>query len=305
MELERIVGSIVQEERAQPFVLDVETGRFAVGRYMPPEAGLSTLSVIQRQRLAQRVAEMAGVGFAQVRLGQYQCPSCGQWVEATPEAWGDGRCQACTPPPTLPKAAEPASTAPPEAAAPAAPSTPAEAPQPATPPHVVKIIEPPEPKAPKLSPATERAEASESVDRQDLIEKAIRIATEAHQGQRDKSGAPYILHPLRLMARMETPEAQMAAVLHDVVEDSAWTLEALRREGFPEEVVAAVEYLTRRTEETYEAFIERAAQHPLARQVKRADLEDNMDVRRLGRLTGKDFARLERYLHAWRRLGDH
>ncbi|NBC19329.1 MAG: HD domain-containing protein [Bacteroidetes bacterium] len=135
-----------------------------------------------------------------------------------------------------------------------------------------------------------------------LLERAIAIALEAHAGQTDKAGAPYILHPLRLMDRMTTPAAQMAAVLHDVVEDSDWTLEALRDEGFPDEVIDAVEGLTRRDGETYMAFIERAAQHPIARVVKQADLEDNLDVRRLATVSEKDRERLDQYLRALRRL---
>lgn len=135
-----------------------------------------------------------------------------------------------------------------------------------------------------------------------LLERAIAIALEAHAGQTDKAGAPYILHPLRLMHRMTTPTEQMAAVLHDVVEDSDWTLAALREEGFPDEVIEAVEGLTRRDGETYMAFIERAAHHPVARAVKQADLEDNLDVRRLTTVSEKDRDRLDRYLRALRRL---
>lgn len=134
------------------------------------------------------------------------------------------------------------------------------------------------------------------------LEKAILIAGQAHQGQKDKAGAPYILHPLRMMLQMETETEQIVAVLHDVVEDTAWTLEGLRREGFSEEVIAAVDCLTRRTDESYEAFIERARGNPIARQVKLADLADNMDMRRIGVLTDKDTARFKRYHQAWVRL---
>jgi (p)ppGpp synthase/HD superfamily hydrolase len=134
------------------------------------------------------------------------------------------------------------------------------------------------------------------------LEEAIRIAAEAHRGQRDRAGAPYVLHPLRVMLRMDTDAGRMAAILHDVVEDSAWTLDDLRARGFPAEVVEAVDRLTRRPGEPYDDAVERAAAHPLARRVKVADLEDNLDLRRLDRLDGRDVARLERYLRAWRRL---
>ena len=131
------------------------------------------------------------------------------------------------------------------------------------------------------------------------IEDAIALAVQAHRGQKDRAGAPYILHPLRMMFRVETDAEKMAAVLHDVVEDTDWTLDDLRAEGFPEEVVAAVDHLTRREEESYEEFVVRAAAHPVARRVKIADLEDNMDVRRIGTVAEKDVERLTRYHRSW------
>jgi (p)ppGpp synthase/HD superfamily hydrolase len=134
------------------------------------------------------------------------------------------------------------------------------------------------------------------------IEEAIRIAVEAHRGQKDRGGAPYILHPLRVMFRVQTEAERMAAVLHDVVEDSAWTLDDLRARGFSGEVLAAVDALTKREGEDYEAFVARAAAHPVARRVKIADLEDNMDVRRTGFVSERDTERLNRYLRAWRLL---
>src|SRR5918911_3075057 len=131
------------------------------------------------------------------------------------------------------------------------------------------------------------------------VEDAIAIAARAHRGQRDKAGAPYLLHPLRMMLRMNSEAAMMAAVLHDVVEDTDWTLERLRREGFPEEVLEAVDCLTHRDGESYEEFVERVRTNPVARQVKIADLEDNMNIRRMSRLAAKDLERLEKYHRAW------
>ena len=133
-------------------------------------------------------------------------------------------------------------------------------------------------------------------------EEAIRIAAEAHRGQRDRAGAPYVLHPLRMMLRMRTDAERIAAVLHDVVEDTPWTLDDLRARGFPAEVLEAVDRLTRRPGEAYEAFVERAAAHPVARRVKLADLEDNLDLRRLDAVTADDVERIDRYLRAFRRL---
>ncbi|MGH9752312.1 MAG: HD domain-containing protein [Blastocatellia bacterium] len=134
------------------------------------------------------------------------------------------------------------------------------------------------------------------------LERAILIATQAHLGQRDKAGVPYILHPLRMMMRMESEAAMIAAVLHDVVEDSDWTLEQLRGEGFSEEVLQAVDCLTHRDGESYDEFVARAQANAIARRVKIADLEDNMNVKRIGEITPKDLARIEKYHHAWRIL---
>lgn len=134
------------------------------------------------------------------------------------------------------------------------------------------------------------------------LERAIALAATVHAGQRDKAGAPYILHPLRMMLKLKTVETQMAAVLHDVVEDCGVSPSLLIYEGFPPAVVDAVCALTKRivdgTEEPYEEFIRRAALNPIARLVKLADLEDNMDLSRIAQPTAKDYARLEKYTAA-------
>lgn len=134
------------------------------------------------------------------------------------------------------------------------------------------------------------------------LEDAIALAVEAHRGQRDKAGQTYILHPLRVMMRLETEAERMTALLHDVVEDTPYTLDRLRELGYPEEVLGALDCLTKREGESYEAFIERVRPHPLARRVKLADLEDNMDVRRLPAVGPKEAERLARYRAAWARL---
>lgn len=135
-----------------------------------------------------------------------------------------------------------------------------------------------------------------------VLQRAIEIAVEAHREQVDKAGAPYILHPLRLMLRVMGNDEMIAAVLHDVVEDTEWTIDRLRREGFSDAVLSAIDCLTRREDETYEQFIERAAANPVARRVKLADLEDNMDIRRIRTLGPSAHDRLERYHAAWYRL---
>ena len=130
------------------------------------------------------------------------------------------------------------------------------------------------------------------------LERAIAIAAQAHAGQRDKGGAPYVLHPLRVMLRLRGAEEQIAGVLHDVVEDSDWTLDRLRAEGFSDAVVRAVDHLTRRDGETYPAFVDRAGADPVAARVKVADLEDNLDLSRIPEPSDADHARLARYARA-------
>jgi (p)ppGpp synthase/HD superfamily hydrolase len=138
-----------------------------------------------------------------------------------------------------------------------------------------------------------------------MLDKAILIAAQAHLGQKDKYGAPYILHPLRMMLRFKSEAEMIVAALHDVIEDNPdWTFERLRAEGFSAEIIEAVDHLTRREEESYEEFVDRAQQNPLARQVKLADLEDNMDLKRIKNLTEKDKERLATYHKAWSKLSE-
>ena len=114
-----------------------------------------------------------------------------------------------------------------------------------------------------------------------ILERAIEIATEAHRGQRDKAGNDYIGHPLRVMAAGKTTEEKIVGVLHDVVEDSDWTLEGLAAEGFAPEIIEALRCLTHAEEEPYDRYIARIKGNPLAVAVKLNDLTDNMDIRRL------------------------
>ena len=130
------------------------------------------------------------------------------------------------------------------------------------------------------------------------LERALAIAVEAHRGQQDRIGAPYILHPLRVMLRVRTTEQKIVAILHDVVEDTPWTLESLRNEGFSNAIIRAIDCLTRREGEDYFDFVLRSKSDPIARVVKLADLEDNMDVNRMTQVTDKDVERLNRYKRA-------
>jgi (p)ppGpp synthase/HD superfamily hydrolase len=140
------------------------------------------------------------------------------------------------------------------------------------------------------------------MDKEPTIEDAIVLAAQSHRGQVDKAGAPYILHPLRVMLRLKDEADRIAAVLHDVLEDAGITVEFLRERGYREEVLGALDALTRREGESYADFIERVAGNPLARRVKLADLADNMDASRLLEITPKDRERLARYQAAWERL---
>lgn len=133
----------------------------------------------------------------------------------------------------------------------------------------------------------------------ELLEKALAIALKAHAGQTDKAGAAYVLHPIRVAGRCATDEERMTALLHDTIEDADVTADELLAEGFPPATVDAVVALTRKEEETYEDYVGRCSLNPLARRVKLHDLEDNMDISRLSRVTEKDLERLDRYVRAY------
>jgi (p)ppGpp synthase/HD superfamily hydrolase len=130
------------------------------------------------------------------------------------------------------------------------------------------------------------------------LERAIAIAAKAHEGQTDKAGAPYVLHPLRVMLRVTTTEERIVAVLHDVLEDSPITLDDLRRDGFSDVVLNALQSVTKKSEETYEEFVLRAAADPIGRRVKLADLEDNSDLSRIPDPGPRDHARVAKYQRA-------
>ena len=140
------------------------------------------------------------------------------------------------------------------------------------------------------------------MNEEELLEKAIAIAVNAHQGQKDRYNSPYILHPLRVMARLDSATEKIVGILHDVVEDTDWTFDQLSREGFPATILSALECVTKKEGEEYEAFVKRSARDPVARRVKLADLEDNMDLRRMPQATDQDLPRLQKYVKAWRFL---
>jgi hypothetical protein len=137
------------------------------------------------------------------------------------------------------------------------------------------------------------------------LERAIALAVEVHEGHRDSEGRPYLLHALRVMARVDTDTERVVAVLHDTVENGGdrVSFERLRADGFPEEVVAAVDCLTDREGEPYEDFIARIAPNPLARRVKIADLADHLDLFHHADISDR-LPSLQRTLRYWHQLRD-
>ena len=129
------------------------------------------------------------------------------------------------------------------------------------------------------------------------LERAIEIAVSAHKGVKDKGGNPYILHPLRVMLSLNSEEEKIVGVLHDVVEDAEdWTFEKLQDEGFSTQILEGLQSVTKTSEdENYDEFVQRAITNAIGRQVKIADIKDNLDVTRIDILTEKDMKRLQRY----------
>jgi len=138
------------------------------------------------------------------------------------------------------------------------------------------------------------------------LQIAIEIAAEAHREQTYKAGAPYLLHPLRVMMSLETNDERIVGILHDVVEDGpGWTFERFEEEGFSPTVLDALRLVTKRPEDegdseaVYVAFVRRAKGNKIARRVK-----TNLNASRLSALTEKDMRRMNRYLAALRDLRD-
>ena len=136
----------------------------------------------------------------------------------------------------------------------------------------------------------------------ELYDHALRIAIKAHEGQKDKSEREYVMHPIRVAENCKDLRAKIVALLHDTIEDTDVTANYLRSEGFPQEIINGVLSVTKQDGESYEDFVRRASENPLGKEVKIADLEDNMDIRRLKEITENDVVRLRKYLRAWQYL---
>ena len=132
----------------------------------------------------------------------------------------------------------------------------------------------------------------------EMTKKAMQIAYEAHHGQEDKGGVPYIFHPLHMAEQMDDEIAVIAALLHDVVEETDVSMKKLRKHGFSNEALEAVELLTHRKEDSYPEYIEKLKPNPVAKKVKIADLKHNSDSSRYPGEYKKLTKKLEKYLKA-------
>lgn len=128
-----------------------------------------------------------------------------------------------------------------------------------------------------------------------LLNLAIAIAHKAHTNQVDKAGRAYILHPLTVMAQMDTVESKIVAVLHDAIEDSELTIDQLTEQGFPQLITEAILAISKFDGELYADYLVRVMSNAIARKVKIADVTHNMDISRIANPTAKDFQRLEKY----------
>ena len=139
------------------------------------------------------------------------------------------------------------------------------------------------------------------------LDRAIQIAAKAHEGQTDKDGAPYILHPLAVMSRVDGLTAKIVAVMHDVVEDTSVTMEDLRRAGFGRDVLEPLALVTHAKTEPYAEYVIRCKANPIARAVKLADLTENSRIERAlmrCETLERDALRMQRYLLSYKFLTD-
>lgn len=129
----------------------------------------------------------------------------------------------------------------------------------------------------------------------ELTKKALKLSFEAHKNQLDKSGMPYVFHPFHLAEQMDTEEKVIVALLHDVVEDTDYSLKDLKNMGFPESVIQALALLTHEKSVPYMDYVARIKENPLARAVKLADLKHNSDLSRLDIVDEKAVQRVKKY----------
>ena len=131
-----------------------------------------------------------------------------------------------------------------------------------------------------------------------MTKMALKLCFEAHKDQLDKSGLPYVFHPFHLAEQMTDEDTTVVALLHDVVEDSGYTITDLREMGFSEAVVSAIELMTHDPNVPYMEYVAAIKTNPIAKKVKLADLKHNSDISRLDHVTARDLARAEKYKSA-------
>ncbi len=131
-----------------------------------------------------------------------------------------------------------------------------------------------------------------------LTKMAIKLCFEAHKDQEDKSGMPYVLHPFHLAEQMEDEDTTVVALLHDVIEDTDYTLEDLKKMGFPQQILDALALLTHEEGVPYMTYVEAISHNPVATAVKKADLRHNSDLSRLDVVDQKALDRTEKYRRA-------
>ncbi|MGM9532713.1 HD domain-containing protein [Intestinibacter sp.] len=134
------------------------------------------------------------------------------------------------------------------------------------------------------------------------LQFALELAIEKHKNQKDKSGKPYILHPLHVMETVKSDDAKIVAILHDIIEDTDVTEEDLLNAGLSKHIVDAVVMLTKPDDIDYMDYVKKLSSNPLAKEVKLADLQNNMDLRRLSTLTERDLDRNRKYQIAYHYL---
>lgn len=137
------------------------------------------------------------------------------------------------------------------------------------------------------------------------LEQAIKLASIKHYGQKDKANKPYIFHLLHVMNNLDDLNAKIVGVLHDILEDTDITRNDLLNYGFSEEIIIAVEILTKPKNQKYMDYIENIKSNTIARKVKLIDLKHNIDLTRLSEISDKDLKRNIKYLEAYKRLNKY
>jgi (p)ppGpp synthase/HD superfamily hydrolase len=135
-----------------------------------------------------------------------------------------------------------------------------------------------------------------------MTKKAIKLLFEKQKEQQDKAGLPYVFHPFHVAEQMEEEVTVTVALLHDLIEDTEVTFQNLSEMGFSQEVIGALEALTKGKKEDYCSYIKRLSENSIARKVKIKDLEHNMDLTRLSTVTEKDLKRVEKYKKSYQYL---